>query len=163
MHAGTYQVQFIIPGFVNPPTATIMVHVVQCPLSDVTSVTGDMCQTGERGYYSFDPRNSTCDICVPNAECSGGALIQPTPGFWHSAPHSIQMHRWVTSWLRTHLHKAIQALDDVMPLAAAHNWFHVHFWGPPLLLKCVQEVPNDRSSMQCSNEIVTATTPYIGA
>lgn len=93
MQTGKYQVNFTIPGTDDPPTTSITVHVVNCGLGDVTSVTGDACQTCEKGYYSLDPRNNTCDICVPNAECSGGAAITPAPEFWHSSPRSIQMHR----------------------------------------------------------------------
>jgi hypothetical protein len=89
-------VDFSVPGADKPPVTTVWVHVVECPLGDVTSVTGDACQTCESGYYSLDPRKHTCDMCVPNAECSGGVVIQPIQGFWHSAPHSIQMHRWAT-------------------------------------------------------------------
>jgi hypothetical protein len=91
--AGTYQVKFTIPGADDPPSTNITVHVVDCGVGDVTSLTGDACQTCENGYFSLDPRNNTCDICVPNAECIGGASITPAADFWHSAPHSVQMHR----------------------------------------------------------------------
>lgn len=69
------------------------VYVVKCGVGDTTASTGDACQTCERGYYSLDPRNSTCDQCVPNAECPGGSVVLPAPGFWHSSPNSVQMHR----------------------------------------------------------------------
>ncbi len=76
----------------EPVTTNVTVHVVHCGEGDVTTVTGDACQTCEKGYYSFDPRNNTCDNCVPNAECPGGAEILPLPGFWCSSPRSIQIH-----------------------------------------------------------------------
>jgi hypothetical protein len=85
-------VSFVIPTANNPPTVNVTVHVVQCSIGDLTAATGDACQTCDRGYYSFDPRNSTCDWCVPNAECPGGAEIHPNPGFWRSSQRSIQMH-----------------------------------------------------------------------
>ncbi len=92
VQAGTYQVRFIIPGSNNPPTVIVTVHVVDCKQGETTAATGDACQTCDRGYYSLDPRRATCDNCVPNADCLGGANIVPSPGYWHSAPHSIQMH-----------------------------------------------------------------------
>lgn len=90
-HAGTYIVQCVV--FPEKPLVTnVTVHVVQCSIGDVTAATGDACQICEKGYYSFNPRNSSCDWCVPNAECPGGAEVLPLPGFWRSSPLSIQMH-----------------------------------------------------------------------
>lgn len=74
-------------------THDVVVHVVNCSTGDVTARTGDACQECEWGWYSLDPRNSTCDQCVPNAVCTGGASIAPIPGWWHSSPRSVQMHR----------------------------------------------------------------------
>lgn len=92
MQAGTYVLKFNVLEAEPPLLTTVTVHVVGCSVGDVTTVTGDACQTCERGYYSFDPRNNTCDWCVPNAECAGGANILTAPGYWRSAPRSIQMH-----------------------------------------------------------------------
>jgi hypothetical protein len=103
--AGTYLVKFTLPSANEAPSVNVTVHVVNCEVGDVTSVTGDACQTCEKGYYSLDPRNSTCDICVPNAECSGGSSIIAAPQFWHSSPRSIQMHRW-DKHSRLRLHSA---------------------------------------------------------
>ncbi len=71
----------------------VAVHVVNCSMGDVTARAGDACQTCDWGWYSLDPRNSTCDQCLPNAVCKGGASIAPLPGWWHSSPRSIQVHR----------------------------------------------------------------------
>ena len=89
---GTYIIKFMAPEFPSIPAVNITVHVTQCELGDVTASTGDACLTCGRGYYSFDPTNTTCDICVPNAEC-GNATVLPVAGFWSSSPLSTQMHR----------------------------------------------------------------------
>lgn len=116
LQTGAYQVQFIVPGSKDPPTATILVHVVDCPVGNVTSVTRDACQACESGYCSLDPRNHTCDMCVPNAECPGGALVEPIPGFWHSVPHNMQMHRWAVcfEWLHHPAHVPAKVLPSLM-------------------------------------------------
>ena len=75
------------------PPISMTVHVVNCSVGDITVSSGDACQKCTRGTFSLDPRNSTCDQCVPNAECPGGALILPLHGFWHSSHKSLQMHR----------------------------------------------------------------------
>jgi hypothetical protein len=91
--AGVYTVSFHVPGFPHVRPVNLTVHVVPCSQGDVTSSSGDACIPCSRGWYSLDPRNSTCDQCVPNAECPGGASILPLPGWWHSSPRSTQMHR----------------------------------------------------------------------
>ncbi len=34
-----------------------------------------------------------CRICPPAAQCPGGAVVVPQPGWWHSAANSTKMHR----------------------------------------------------------------------
>jgi hypothetical protein len=93
VYAGAYNISFAVTNFAHVEPVVKTVYVVKCGVGDTTASTGDACQTCERGSYSLDPRNSTCDQCVPNAECPGGAVILPLPGFWHSSPNSVQMHR----------------------------------------------------------------------
>lgn len=47
----------------------------------------------------------TCEVCPDNAECSGGAVVVPEAGFWHSSPNSTVMHACITP-------KACRALKD---------------------------------------------------
>jgi hypothetical protein len=47
------------------------------------------------GLFTFAPNSAECTVCGANFECPGGATVWPDKGFWHSAPRSIQMHRWV--------------------------------------------------------------------
>jgi hypothetical protein len=93
--AGLYVLNFSAVGETAPavPAVQVKVHVVNCTQGDVTLSTGDACAKCARGQYSFDPRNSTCDQCVPDAECPGGAVVLALPGFWLSSPHSVQVHR----------------------------------------------------------------------
>lgn len=86
---------FSLAGEMAPdvPAVQVKVHVVNCTQGDVTVSTGDACQLCSRGQYSFDPRNSTCDQCVPNAECPGGSVVLALPSFWLSSRRSVQVHR----------------------------------------------------------------------
>jgi hypothetical protein len=85
-------VDFSIVNIEVVPPVNTTVHVAKCGLGDITVSSGDACQTCGRGYYSFDPLNSTCEMCVPDAEC-GNFTVLPVAGFWSSSPHSTQMHR----------------------------------------------------------------------
>jgi hypothetical protein len=43
--------------------------------------------------HTFSFTNASCEPCPGNGNCSGGSLVQPVPGYWSSAPTSVQMHR----------------------------------------------------------------------
>jgi hypothetical protein len=51
----------------------------------------DMCVCCPQHTFSFT--NASCEACPLNGNCSGGSLVQPLPGYWSSAPTSVQMHR----------------------------------------------------------------------
>jgi hypothetical protein len=51
----------------------------------------DMCVCCPPHTFSF--ANASCEPCPRNGKCSGGSLVQPLPGYWSSAPTSVQMHR----------------------------------------------------------------------
>jgi hypothetical protein len=62
----------------------------------------DTCQTGEVmqhdvclccPQHTFSFTNASCEPCPPNGNCTGGSIVQPLPGYWSSAPTSVQMHR----------------------------------------------------------------------
>jgi hypothetical protein len=89
---GTYFIAFLARAFNNIPPINLTVHVTKCGVGDVTVSSGDTCQTCGQGYFSFNPTNSTCDICVPDAECEKSTVL-PVAGFWTSSPRSTQMHR----------------------------------------------------------------------
>lgn len=43
--------------------------------------------------YSLNPNSKSCEPCPVGASCTGGATLQPQPGWWHSSPFTPQMHR----------------------------------------------------------------------
>jgi len=51
----------------------------------------DMCVCCQQHTFSF--ANGSCQPCPRNGNCTGGSLVQPLPGYWSSAPTSVQMHR----------------------------------------------------------------------
>jgi hypothetical protein len=53
---------------------------------------GEWCAPCGRGLYSFNPTNTSCDVCPEGAVCTGSAEISPLPGHWHSSPWSTQVH-----------------------------------------------------------------------
>jgi hypothetical protein len=52
----------------------------------------DMCVCCPQHTFSLEA-NASCEACPLNGKCSGGSLVQPLPGYWSSAPSSVQMHR----------------------------------------------------------------------
>jgi hypothetical protein len=95
LRAGDYSVKFGIVDDDSVGSEYIDLRIVPCPLGQITASSGDACSLCVRGYFSFNPTDKQCTICVPNAECPGGANLWPVEGFWHSAPRSNQMLRWV--------------------------------------------------------------------
>lgn len=93
---GDYRLEFGVLDDGDVEAAKLNMRVVRCPLGYITASSGDACSLCVRGYFSFDPSDKQCTMCVPNAECPGGAELWPSEGFWHSAPRSNQSLRWVT-------------------------------------------------------------------
>jgi hypothetical protein len=73
----------------------VTVNIVKCPKGHVTGGRDDTCNRCPKGLFSFDPRDVQCSICGANTICPGGATVWAIQGFWHSAPQSTQMHRYV--------------------------------------------------------------------
>ena len=89
---GMYAVSFTVMENISLQ-ANITLQIRGCKDGEVGNIAGDVCEVCPVGSYSLDPRNVTCDPCPPGAYCPGGALVLPTPGFWHSAGTSTQFHR----------------------------------------------------------------------
>ena len=65
-----------------------------CEADEVQQV--DRCVCGcPQHMFSFTNATeaSLCEPCPRNANCSGGSLVKPLPGYWASARTSVQMHR----------------------------------------------------------------------
>lgn len=75
----------------------ITVEVRPCEEGEVLSFNSsgvELCTACGPNTYSFNPRNTTCDSCPDHGNCStGGAVIVPRDGYWHSHPRSPIMHR----------------------------------------------------------------------
>eukprot|EP00210_Caulerpa_lentillifera_P007403 g7075.t1 len=50
-----------------------------------------LCELCTEGSYSFDT-NTDCQNCPTRANCTGGAVLVPVEGYWHSTPFSPVMH-----------------------------------------------------------------------
>jgi len=53
---------------------------------------GGWCDVCPPNMFSFDAGASRCEICPDNAVCTGGDVLLPDAGFWHSTNNSTQMH-----------------------------------------------------------------------
>ncbi|KAF6265475.1 hypothetical protein COO60DRAFT_1457077 [Scenedesmus sp. NREL 46B-D3] len=90
---GVYSIIFSLtddPAGIAP--ATLQLEVRSCTQGEVTP-RPDACEVCSAGSFSLSPSNASCDVCPEGASCPGGALILAQPGYWHSAPRSLQMHR----------------------------------------------------------------------
>ena len=52
----------------------------------------ELCAQGRRPPAISNITFPICEACPANAKCSGGAVIAPLPGYWHSSPNSTLMH-----------------------------------------------------------------------
>lgn len=92
--------------------------VLPCAIGEVAKDHGTRCERCDHRLFSLwsDPRAGgmqaarqcsymkgsdawddlasypTCEPCPFNANCTGGAVLVPLEGFWHSAPNSTIMH-----------------------------------------------------------------------
>lgn len=109
MFAGTYFLNFTgaFDTAADITPARLQVNIVPCPPGFVTGGRKDTCNKCPEGLFTFEPKSAQCSVCGANFECPGGATVWPDKGFWHSAPRSIQMHRWVASAIvLCHVHPA---------------------------------------------------------
>eukprot|EP00878_Enallax_costatus_P019542 GHUV01020617.1.p1 GENE.GHUV01020617.1~~GHUV01020617.1.p1 ORF type:complete len:319 (-),score=54.98 GHUV01020617.1:1142-2098(-) len=91
---GRYIVSLSSPDYQNVHVANLTLHIRSCIRGEVTP-SPDACQPCQQGFYSCDPRLEVCDTCPSTANCSGGDVLIPIPGYWRSSGDSIQIHRWV--------------------------------------------------------------------
>jgi hypothetical protein len=89
---GHYSLSFMLPEVVSVPAASMSLTVRPCVRGEVTP-SHDSCLACPDGYFSLNPADAVCSVCVPGAECPGGSLVLPQPGFWMSAADSNQVHR----------------------------------------------------------------------
>lgn len=68
-YPGMYDIYFRPKGQ-SDVAAKLIVNITGCPIGNVKADTGKACIRCTRGYYSFNPENTTCDVCPANAgEC----------------------------------------------------------------------------------------------
>jgi hypothetical protein len=89
---GMYSLSFVLPEAVNVPAANMSLSIRACMRGEVTP-SPDSCLACPSGYFSLDPADAVCSVCMPGAECPGGSLVLPQPGCWMSAADSNQVHR----------------------------------------------------------------------
>jgi hypothetical protein len=89
---GNYSLSFVLPEAVNVPVANMSLSIRACMRGEVTP-SPDSCLACPSGYYSLDPADAVCSVCVQGAVCPGGSIMLPQPGYWMSAADSNQLHR----------------------------------------------------------------------
>jgi hypothetical protein len=89
---GQYSLSFALPEAVAVPAANMSLSIRACERGEVTP-SPDSCLACPSGYFSLDPADVVCIVCMPGAECPGGSLVVPQPGFWMSTADSNQVHR----------------------------------------------------------------------
>jgi hypothetical protein len=76
-------------GQLTKCNTSVYLGTATCAIGEVLQ--HDVCNCCPPHTFSF--ANSSCTQCPPNAACPGASVVEPLPGFWSSAPTSIQMHR----------------------------------------------------------------------
>ena len=79
-------------------SSTMTVNVRQCMPGEVpgnSSVLFSTCNRCLPGQYSFNPTNTTCDVCPGDAStvnCTSTAEMLSKEGHWHSGPQATMIH-----------------------------------------------------------------------
>eukprot|EP00899_Mesostigma_viride_P020510 jgi/Mesvir1/28460/Mv15883-RA.1 len=103
---GTYILEFVAPLTYSIPSTFISVQVRACVLGEVQDQEGFFCQKCAYPLFSWNPRNHSCDLCLPNSICWGnsskrvdddsdkwpGYVVTPKENYWHSAVYSPEFH-----------------------------------------------------------------------
>ena len=63
----------------------------QCEIGEVSKGAG-WCDKCALNMYTFVNNATVCKLCPLHAICSGGASLQPDPGYWRSHLNSSQVH-----------------------------------------------------------------------
>lgn len=89
---GQYVLSFVLPEAVNVPAANVSLSIRPCVRGEV-SPSPDSCLACPSGYFSLDPADAVCSVCVAGGVCPGGSLLLPQAGYWMSTADSNQLHR----------------------------------------------------------------------
>lgn len=88
--------------------------------------------------YAFDPNPPGCLPCEENAVCTGGAVLVPLDGYWHSSPFSPRFHECIVKKAcvyegrvdrlaafyadRSELHRELKEFRDAMERLEYHGF-----------------------------------------
>lgn len=85
------QLGFMSGSNIHHPTPSVYWQRTDCELGEV--MPGRICEKCPSNMYSLNMSNRVCDICPSHAVCTGGDVVLPMEGFWHSSKYSTQMHK----------------------------------------------------------------------
>lgn len=75
------------------PTLNVIVEIRNCETGEALGPDGS-CTECERGKYLLELSDEpqVCLDCIPNAECFGGAMLAPAPGYWRPSNTSLLIY-----------------------------------------------------------------------
>ncbi|GFR52978.1 hypothetical protein Agub_g15667 [Astrephomene gubernaculifera] len=101
---GNYTMQLDLSSTVGLQVDPLVLDVTvpPCSLGEAVMDKGYFCSRCATNFFSLDVDNLTntgttavregsCYACPDNANCTGGAVLAPLPGYWHSAANSTTM------------------------------------------------------------------------
>ncbi|GMH36924.1 hypothetical protein BSKO_04797 [Bryopsis sp. KO-2023] len=89
---GTYNLTFAAEGL---PLITTEFSIRGCMVGEFNVTDKKICTNCSTGFYGLDPM-VPCQQCDEKAMCSGGPVIVPVDGWWHSTPFSPLIHECLT-------------------------------------------------------------------
>lgn len=75
---------------------TGLYNVRPCLIGEYNVTESKICTNCSSGFFGIDP-SIECDRCDGGANCTGGPVIAPHDGFWHSSPYSPLIHACLVS------------------------------------------------------------------
>lgn len=86
-------------GFVGPVRVSkcskgVVLERTPCGVGEQSDARrGGFCFCCPERSYSFNTSSNVCLPCPANAQCPGGFVVQPLPGFWRASEWSDQVHK----------------------------------------------------------------------
>lgn len=90
---GTYSLIFLADDL--PPVRS-SVTIRSCIIGEFNVTDQKICTNCSAGFFGLDPM-VPCQQCHESAECTGGPVLVPRDGHWHSTPYSPQIHTCLSS------------------------------------------------------------------
>ena len=110
------------PSMVFSSSLDLIVEVRECIVGEALGADGS-CTQCEPGKYLLElsEQPQVCSDCLANADCFGGAMLAPSPGYWRPSNNSVYIYEcYVKSACIGSSDPAVSGISSYSPLGDCH-------------------------------------------